>query len=81
MNYRTVHDCYCITRILFLGHSVFKVYVQLNFGSYHLRLVAHHLSQVQLPDFSCHSLKYNVLFRQLPLIEEVMPLLGVLSLI
>lgn len=80
MDYRTVYDCYCITRILFLGHSVFKVYVQLDFGSYHLRLVAHHLSQSQLPDFSYHSLKYNMLFRQLPLVEEVMPLLGVLFL-
>ncbi len=80
MNYRTVHDCYSITRILFLGHSVFKVDVQLNFGSYHLRLVAHHLSQLQLPDFSYHSLKYNVLLRQLPLVEENMPLPGALFL-
>ena len=31
--------CYCITRILFLGHSVFKFYVQFSFSCLSLRVI------------------------------------------
>ncbi len=50
--YATVPYCFLTTRILFRGHSGFKVCGQLP-SQLFSRLVTHHLSWRQLPDFGC----------------------------